>query len=57
MDIYLPDDFYAIRDYAETHAPDPGALWLGGEAFIPTATTRTERDDEARRADPLWQVV
>ena len=59
MDLYLPDEFYALSE-APNARRDGGtarhdAEWLGGEAYVGTRIT-----DDLRRAaepDPIWRVI
>ena len=57
MDLYLPDEFYALSE-----SPNPRRLaplrddneWLGGEAFVAPKPPVARRDCEP---DPIWLVV
>ena len=67
MDLYLPDDFHALRDEcaaqtrhydaAATQAMDARA-WLGADAFVAPLLPNARRErPRARVADPSWNVV
>ena len=65
MDLYLPDEFYALSE-----SPNPlrerraatreDSAWLGGEAFV-TPLRETEeaalRRKRISEPDPIWCVV
>ena len=59
MDLYLPDEFYALSESpnprrAMTRCDDRD--WLGGEAFV--APLRPARAQHApAEPDPIWRVV
>ena len=60
MDLYLPDEFYALSETpnARRDAVREDALWLGGEAYVApiqgfTAAARSERVEP----DPIWRVI
>jgi hypothetical protein len=59
MDLYLPDEFYALSEAPNArreHAGAPhDAEWLGGEAYVGPRVI-----DEPKRAaepDPIWRVI
>ena len=59
MDLYLPDEFYALSEAPnarrEPAAARRDAEWLGGEAYVGTRVM-----DEIRRVaepDPIWHVI
>jgi hypothetical protein len=64
MDLYLPDEFYALSESPNPRrerraATREDASWLGGEAFVaplhePEAALRRKRLSEP---DPIWCVV
>jgi hypothetical protein len=57
MDIYLPDEFYAL---SEVPNPQRGETrdgdWLGGEAYVTLRDAPTTKRDRAE-PDPIWCVV
>jgi len=62
MDLYLPDEFYALSETpnARARASEPigdDSFWLGGEALIApheSAPCRAEPDCEP---DPVWHAI
>ena len=52
MDLYLPDEFYALSETpnARRDSEDRDDEWLGGEAFVTSPLRPAE-------PDPIWQVV
>jgi hypothetical protein len=64
VDLYLPDEFYALSE-----SPNPrrerllsardDAAWLGGEAFVspPRETEAALRRPRISEPDPIWCVV
>ena len=64
MDLYLPDEFYALSESPNSHAArklarEDDSAWLGGEAFVApfddaAMTLRRKRISEP---DPIWCVV
>ena len=59
MDLYLPDEFYALSETPNARRAageaQRDAEWLGGEAFVGSRVT-----DDLRRAaepDPIWCVI
>ena len=61
MDLYLPDEFYALSESPNARRENGRAThddreWLGGEAFVtPLATAATRR--APAEPDPIWFVV
>ena len=64
MDLYLPDEFYALSESPNPRrgpsrtTPDD-APWLGGEAFVaPLRECRSlSCDRRAAEPDPIWRVI
>ncbi|HJT98070.1 MAG TPA: hypothetical protein VJ696_07110 [Rhodanobacteraceae bacterium] len=59
MDLYLPDEFYALSEAPnarreEAAATRDDAEWLGGEAFVASDTCIDGRRAEP---DPIWRVI
>ncbi|HEX5123164.1 MAG TPA: hypothetical protein VFV97_07940 [Rhodanobacteraceae bacterium] len=59
MDLYLPDEFYALSESPNARRDDAreDSQWLGGEAYV--APLRIAIDAHADRAepDPIWRVI
>ena len=59
MDLYLPDEFYALSESPNARRANQPAThddreWLGGEAFVtPPAVARRAPAEP----DPIWLVV
>ena len=60
MDLYLPDEFYALSEAPNARREETREewQWLGGEAFIAplrgiAATTRADLVEP----DPIWRVI
>ena len=59
MDLYLPDEFYALSESPNPRRPTTqrdDRDWFGGEAFV-TPQTRTSTQRALSEPDPIWQVV
>lgn len=57
MDLYLPDEFYALSEAPNPRRTAPSRDdrdWLGGEAFLASAPFPAPRTCEP---DPIWLVV
>jgi hypothetical protein len=59
MDLYLPDEFYALSEAPNPRRGDDTARrdaeWLGGEAYVGSRVM-----DDLRHAvepDPIWRVI
>ena len=60
MDLYLPDEFYALSEAPNARRNTEGAArrdmeWLGGEAFVAPRVPAPPRPDA--EPDPIWRVV
>lgn len=59
MDLYLPDEFYALSESPNPRQPTTqrdDRDWFGGEAFVaPQMCVSTQR--VRSEPDPIWQVV
>jgi hypothetical protein len=58
MDLYLPDEFYALSEAPNARREAEAAAhrdmdWLGGEAFVARPMDNTQPTDP----DPIWLVV
>jgi hypothetical protein len=58
MDIYLPDEFYALSEAPNARRKTEAAAhrdmdWLGGEAFVARTIGKAQPADP----DPIWLVV
>lgn len=61
MDLYLPDEFYALSESPNARRANPPAThddreWLGGEAFVTPPAIAIARRAPAE-PDPIWLVV
>jgi len=61
MDLYLPDEFYALSELPNVRRENRRATrddreWLGGEAFVMPLATAVARRAPAE-PDPIWSVV
>jgi hypothetical protein len=61
MDLYLPDEFYALTEAPNARRDHKPAArderdWLGGEAFIAAHSTAIAGRKPAE-PDPIWLVV
>ena len=58
MDLYLPDEFYALSESPNARRRDvhEDAQWLGGEAYIAPLRGIGARADLAE-PDPIWRVI
>ncbi|MGH8172511.1 MAG: hypothetical protein ACREPX_05150 [Rhodanobacteraceae bacterium] len=64
MDLYLPDEFYALSEAPNSHAArkaavDDDSSWLGGEVFVTPFTDAAAalRRKRISEPDPIWCVV
>ena len=64
MDLYLPDEFYALSESPNPRRERPMAAreeapWFGGEAFVspPRETQAALRRPRISEPDPIWCVV
>jgi len=65
MDLYLPDEFYALSESPNPHRDHAVAvrddmLWLGAEASVaplPETEENRRRKRLAAEPDPIWCVV
>jgi hypothetical protein len=60
MDLYLPDEFYALSESpnARRDAVREDALWLGGEAYVaPIPGFGVGARSEHVEPDPIWCVI
>jgi len=59
MDLYLPDEFYALSESPNPRHPTTrrdDRDWFGGEAFVaPQPGASTSR--ALSEPDPIWKVV
>jgi hypothetical protein len=59
MDLYLPDEFYALRESLNPRravSTRDDREWFGGEAFLAPQQYPTARRVPAE-PDPIWLVV
>lgn len=65
MDLYLPDEFYALSESPNPHRDHAVAvrddmLWLGADASVaplPESEASARRKRLATEPDPIWRVV
>jgi hypothetical protein len=59
MDLYLPDEFYALSESPNARRDDAreDAQWLGGEAYVAPARIATGARDARTEPDPIWRVI
>ena len=60
MDLYLPDEFYALSESpnARREATREDAQWLGGEAYIaPLRGIAAGLRADLVEPDPIWRVI
>lgn len=61
MDVYLPDEFYALSESPNANrARTDAALdepWFGGEAFVAREVRLPARDRSTSEPDPIWRVI
>ena len=59
MDLYLPDEFYALSESPNARREDARAdlQWLGGEAYVAPARIATGTRDDCAEPDPIWRVI
>jgi hypothetical protein len=62
MDLYLPDEFYALSEAPNVRARAANSAsdgeWLGGEAFVaPGVTAGLRGTMPSSEPDPIWRVV
>ena len=57
MDLYLPDEFYALSEAPNPRRADSrDSDWLGGEAYFTPCDAPTTKRDRVE-PDPIWCVV
>lgn len=60
MDLYLPDDYYALNGMGREHdAPaglDDDMAWLGGEAQV-APFDDVRRAEACTEPDPSWRAI
>lgn len=59
MDLYLPDEFYALSESPNARREDvrEDAQWLGGEAYVAPSRIATGTRAERAEPDPIWRVI
>ena len=56
MDLYLPDEFYALSESPNARrSAREDAQWLGGEAYV--APIQIAARSEQAEPDPIWRVI
>jgi hypothetical protein len=62
MDVYLPDEFYALSETPNPRrslAASDQRAWLGGEAFVamPRESMQERESKPVAEPDPIWRVI
>lgn len=60
MDLYLPDEFYALSESPNARRENmhQDSEWLGGEAFIaPLRGLAAGMRADLVERDPIWRVI
>ena len=59
MDLYLPDEFYALSEApnARRDVVREDALWLGGEAYVAPLRVAAGPRVDLVEPDPIWRVI
>jgi len=59
MDLYLPDEFYALSESpnARRDVVREDALWLGGEAYVAPLRVAAGPRVDLVEPDPIWRVI
>ena len=59
MDLYLPDEFYALSESPNARRQDvrEDLQWLGGEAYVAPARIDAGAHAESAEPDPIWRVI
>jgi len=59
MDLYLPDEFYALSESpnARRDVVREDALWLGGEAYVAPLRVAAGARADLVEPDPIWRVI
>ena len=56
MDLYLPDEFYALSEAPNARrSVREDSQWLGGEAYV--APHRFAAHADLAEPDPIWRVI
>ena len=57
MDLYLPDEFYALSESPNARRAEvrEDLQWLGGEAYVAPLQIAVRTDHV--EPDPIWRVV
>jgi hypothetical protein len=58
MDLYLPDEFYALSESPNARRVREDAQWLGGEAYVaPLRGIAAGARADLVEPDPIWRVI
>jgi hypothetical protein len=59
MDLYLPDEFYALSESpnARRAAVREDLQWLGGEAYVAPARIAAGTHADRVEPDPVWRAI
>jgi hypothetical protein len=59
MDLYLPDEFYALSESPNARREDvrEDLQWLGGEAYVAPLSIAVGPRADRIEPDPIWRVI
>jgi hypothetical protein len=59
MDLYLPDEFYALSESPNARRDEvrEDLQWLGGEAYVAPIRIAVGVRAERAEPDPIWRVI
>ena len=59
MDLYLPDEFYALSESPNARREEvrEDLQWLGGEAYVVPIRIAVGARAERTEPDPIWRVI
>ena len=59
MDLYLPDEFYALSESPNARREEirEDLQWLGGEAYVAPLSIAVGARVERAEPDPIWRVI
>ena len=59
MDLYLPDEFYALSESPNARREEvrEDLQWLGGEAYVAPLCIAAAARADCVEPDPIWRVI
>jgi len=59
MDLYLPDEFYALSESPNARREEvrEDLQWLGGEAYVSPLSIAVGARADRVEPDPIWRVI